>query len=701
MKDRNRKLSIWIGGLVISLFFFMMMVSTSGSGMGLFKRYFPFVAKQYLPTPPPVIPTPVGPVGGTFTSLVVDPNQSQTVMAGSYVSGVYKTYDQGDTWYRQNNGLGNLKIQSLAYHPTNSNIVYAGTYEGGIYKSINGGTSWSPSNGGVLGNHVVYDIEIVLNNPNVIYAATRINVGEGNYNNLRGYLYKSTNAGASWTVVLTGDAFSTLDYFYDIDVNPQNSNELYLTAHTHGFYKSTDGGATFNPINNGVSDLSARSFALDSAYPGLVYGAVWHDYAAYRTWNSGYSWSNSRVGLPTNTAVFRLYADPFGGSQKRVFACTYGNGLYSTDNFAQSWTSRGLAGQRLYDFVVANGSPQRWFAATESNGVFSTNAGSSSWSNIMGELRLNAVTAMLMDDQSGGAYAAVYGKGVYSVDSSGLNWEEMTQNLEDKAVIDMAMVTGKLQVLTESGLFYLEGETWLPIDLPISDGDKGAVELNFLSEKVGLPDEILDVHLEQSRIKLGIQDSKVNTAVPIRLFAANDNLLMGTIENGLYLRVANEWKRLGLAGKSVVDITFDPLSKALFAVACDSSSSCAIFRSKDGEWSSLQSNLQDIRMNRILYIENGLFAATSSGIFWLDPASEQWTLMGGQGKNLLSITASSPCNLAAAGEGFVLQSSDFGETWQEVLLESWHYQTIGFLGKQNERLLLGSQEAGAAILPLN
>jgi hypothetical protein len=72
-------------------------------------------------------------------------------------------------------------------------------------------------------------------------------------------------------------------------------------------------------------------------------------------------------------------------TQKRVFACTYGNGLYSTDDFGQTWSSRGLSGQRLYDFVVANGSPKRWFAATESNGVFRTNAGSSSgatsWAN--------------------------------------------------------------------------------------------------------------------------------------------------------------------------------------------------------------------------------------------------------------------------------------------------------------------------------
>lgn len=700
MKNRNRNIRFWIGSLVFSLLFFASLLSTSGFGMGLYKRYFPFVAKQYLPTPTPITATPVGPVGGTFTALVVDPNQNQTLFAGSYVSGVYKTYDQGDTWYRQNVGLGNLKIQSLAIHPTNSNIVFAGTYEGGIYKSFDGGSSWQASNGGVLGNHVVYDIEIDPSNPNVIYAATRINVGAGDYNNLRGYLYKSTNAGASWTLLLTGDAFSTLDYFYEIDVNPLNSSELYLTAHSHGFYKSTDSGASFNPINNGVSDLSARSFALDAAYPGLVYGAVWHDAAAYRTWNSGYSWSNSRVGLPTNTAVFRLYADPYGGTQKRVFACTYGNGLYSTDNLAQNWTSRGLAGQRLYDFVVANGTPKRWFAATESNGVFRTNADSTSWNNIMGGLRLNAVTAIFHEDLTGKIFVGIYGKGVYILDSTGMNWEEITQGLDDKAVLDITSYEGKIHIITESSLHHWAGEEWINIELPQAESDRNSAELEFLSQKVGLPDEVLTVHLEQNRIETNSLESTSAIIIPNKLFSREDNLYMGSIGKGLYLRVDNGWKQAGLEGKSIVDISYDQESESLFVVACDSITLCKVYRSLGEEWVSAQSNLHDLIVNKVLPTSIGVLAATNSGIYRLDPETGQWLLIGGQGKDIISITASEPCNYAAASQGYMLYSQDCGESWQELILENWHYQTIGFLGDRNDILFLGSQEAGAVILPL-
>jgi len=98
--------------------------------------------------------------------------------------------------------------------------------------------------------------------------------------------------------------------------------------------------------------------------------------------------------------------------------------------------------------------------------------------------------------------------------------------------------------------------------------------------------------------------------------------------------------------------------------------------------------------------KTGVLAATSSGIYRLDPETEQWALIGGQGKDIIFITASESCDFAAASQGYVLYSQNCGESWQELILENWHYQTIGFLGDRNEILFLGSQEAGAVILPL-
>jgi hypothetical protein len=500
-------------------------------------------------------------------------------------------------------------------------------------------------------------------------------------------------------LIVDGNSFSTPDYFYDIDVNPVNSNELYLAAHEHGFYKSTNAGQSFIPVNNSVSDHSARSFALDKDWPGLVYGAVWHGAGVYKTWSGGNTWVSSAGGLPSNVKIYRLITDPFGGTQKRVFACTYGNGLYSSDNFAQSWTSRGLAGQRLYDFVVAGASPQRWFAATESNGVFRVNADGGGWKNIMGDLRLNAVTAMAKDEENAKNYVAVYGKGVYSVDSTGLEWVKLTNSLEDKDVIDLAISTEGLHILTETGLYLLGGERWSKTDLPLKTKSDEPSDLDTLAQKVGLSGETLADHFEQNQAILTSDSEKLQVVVPYRLIINGNEIYVGTIGNGLFLRVGDIWEQVGFAESDVIELAFDSSNDEMFAIICDQTSWCKPYRFSSENWMLLEKGVQGLNVNKLLSTERGMLAATNSGLYLFDDIRQEWILIGAEGRNLLSLTASTSCDLVIAGQGFAMRSSTCGETWQEIPLENWSYQTIGFLGDENDLLLIGSRENGAFIIP--
>ena len=160
-------------------------------------------------------------------------------------------------------------IQSLAISPQNSAILYAGTYNSGIYKSTDGGNSWAHANAGVSGSLIVYDIEVDPHNAATVYFVSRKS------GSLVGQVYKSTNAGLSWILIFSGENLGTGDYFYDIDVDPSDSNILYLAAHEHGFYKSTNAGGSFTTINNGISDLSSRSLVINPSnqlYSLAVYG---------------------------------------------------------------------------------------------------------------------------------------------------------------------------------------------------------------------------------------------------------------------------------------------------------------------------------------------------------------------------------------------------------------------------------------------
>lgn len=491
----------------------------------------------YLPLITTEQPVPIGPIGGTFTSFAIDPGQNDNIYAGHFGSGVYKTFDQGTTWYRKSLGLGNLVIQSLATHPTNSSIVFAGTYGGGIYRSTNAGESWQTSSGGVLNNHIIYDIEIDQVNPRRIFVVSRIS------GSLVGYLSRSMDGGITWSILLTGDSFPTPDYFYDVDIDPNNSNIIYLTAHEHGFFKSVNGGLSFSAINNGVTDLSARSFAIDNDYGGLVYGGVWHGDGVYRTWNGGLTWSNSSSGLPLGVRIGRLYLDPFGRLQKRVFSCTYGNGLYSSDDFATSWISRGLAGQGIYDFVIADGSPQRWYAATENNGIFRSSTYGSDWKSIMADLRLTDITGLVELPGDPNALAgSVYGQGVFRISASGENWEPMNEGLTNLDVVSIAVANNTLYAIGRGWMSVWDGEVWQAIELP--DADLKAVDagINWVRERVLLPDEAFEM----------ITGSKVQ---PTGVVWQDGQLILRTVGAGVWVQQANGWKQIALTTTEEIELS--------------------------------------------------------------------------------------------------------------------------------------------------
>lgn len=603
-------------------------------------------------------PVPVGPVGGTFTSFAIDPGQNDNIYAGHYGSGVYKTFDQGTTWYRKSLGLGNLTIQSLATHPTSSAIVYAGTYGGGIYRSTNAGESWQASNGGVLNNHIIYDIEIDPSNPQRIFVASRIN------GSLVGYLARSMDGGLNWTILLTGDSFQDPDYFYDVDIDPNNSSIIYLTAHEHGFYKSVDGGVSFSAINTGVTDLSARSFAIDNAYTGLVYGGVWHEDGVYRTWNGGVSWAWSGAGLPMGVKLTKVTLDPFGRQQKRVFSCTYGNGLYSSDDFATSWVSRGLTGQKMYDFVIADGNPQRWYAATENNGIFLSNSYGSNWNSIMADLRLTAITGLAQLPGEPEALAgAVFGQGVYKVRDGGISWEPMNQGITGLDVLSLAVADERLYALGRGWMDAWDGQSWQAVKLPEVSQDTLQATEEWVKGRVLLPDEALG-------------NKSGNLAQPTSLFWQDGTMLLGTAGSGLWAIEGSEWEQLELEN-AIINKIVQSSDGNVRVFACGLSGDCTAYELNADGKNALQASEEEMVLSK-----SGLLRLPGE-IKTANPGS-------------LTITKSNfdKCLFAVGEQNKVWISSNCGEDWTAHSFE-WTIQALAFDPLDANLLLVGTRESGA------
>jgi len=153
--------------------------------------------------------------------LAVDPDDWQTVYAGTVEDGVFKTTDSGATWQALNQGLRVLDVRALSIDPTNSRVLYAGTEGGGVYKSINGGTSWRSSSSGMNPEAVVRAIVVDPSNPQVLYAA-----------DFRAGVFRSQDSAGSWVKVNEG-------------LRTRAVRSLAITSDGKVLYAATEGEGVF------------------------------------------------------------------------------------------------------------------------------------------------------------------------------------------------------------------------------------------------------------------------------------------------------------------------------------------------------------------------------------------------------------------------------------------------------------------------
>ena len=134
---------------------------------------------------------------------------------------MFKSVDGGETWFSVNIGLPSLYINAVAVDPVNSSVLYAGPYEHKLYKSVDGGLSWMPASEGIQEKAIVYSIAIDPQNPANVYISTR-GIPTNGGAPWKGVVYKSRDAGASWSTSLAGIGGSDKeDWVYSLAINPE------------------------------------------------------------------------------------------------------------------------------------------------------------------------------------------------------------------------------------------------------------------------------------------------------------------------------------------------------------------------------------------------------------------------------------------------------------------------------------------------
>jgi photosystem II stability/assembly factor-like uncharacterized protein len=230
--------------------------------------------------------------GGRVSAVVGIPGQPNVYYIGAAGGGVFKTTDGGLTWKAIFEKQGSASIGAIALAPSNPNLVWVGTGEAnprndvitgrGVYFSPDGGASWR-----FMGLEDAGQISSILvhpTNPDIVWVGVLGHVWGPNAE--RG-VFKTTDGGKSWQKVLfVNDKTGCSDLVMD------PSNPLVLFAgmwefvrypwmlvsggDSGGIYRSTDGGATWKKLSEGLPKppTGRIGLAIAPSNPQHVYALV-------------------------------------------------------------------------------------------------------------------------------------------------------------------------------------------------------------------------------------------------------------------------------------------------------------------------------------------------------------------------------------------------------------------------------------------
>jgi len=291
--------------------------------------------------------------GGAYSTIGA--SASGIIIAGSDLSGAYRSKNEGQTWdvIGVSNGLSTAHISGVGFHRTNGDILYLGTNDG-LFRSDDGGDNVTK----VLDGGYTTDIEFGTDKPTIGYAAYH---SQDNVND--GAIYKSTNNGTFWSQ--SSINIPNGNRILKIIVNPDNVNIVYILTGNGRFacgiadvYRSIDGGVNWANLTSSLPEI--LDVAIDANTPDEVYITTmnancnstpyWSDLAGnlYKSSDGGTTWGSPLSAYTgviwldknTETNTIRLIdpREPYTWNDRSgTFTSTDGGSTFTQTGDVNNW----------------------------------------------------------------------------------------------------------------------------------------------------------------------------------------------------------------------------------------------------------------------------------------------------------------------------------------------------------------------------
>ncbi|WP_375323322.1 glycosyl hydrolase [Flagellimonas sp. GZD32] len=260
--------------------------------------------------------------------------QPHTYYMGNTGGGIWKTTDDGVTWKNISDGfLKTGTVGDIAVSESNPNLVVVGMGEhaargvmtsmgDGVYKSTDAGKTWKHI--GLDYTRHISDVIIHPTNPDIIFVAAQ--GAQYGTSEDRG-VYRSTNGGDTWEKVLYVNDITGAS---SLSMDMNNPLILYAAMWQHerkpwtitsggvssGFYKSTDGGTTWDKMEKGLpKEFGKSGISVSRANSDVVYAVIeaeGEQGGVYKSMDAGKTWSQTnkdRINIARSWYYMEIFAD--------------------------------------------------------------------------------------------------------------------------------------------------------------------------------------------------------------------------------------------------------------------------------------------------------------------------------------------------------------------------------------------------------
>ncbi|HEX4858910.1 MAG TPA: hypothetical protein VFV17_07810, partial [Usitatibacteraceae bacterium] len=451
--------------------------------------------------------TGITPPAASFSVFNVQFNGAapNNLLAYVHGSGVYRSTDGGSNWTLSDSGLpagyaalGGIQKESNA-------ILYLGLDKQGIYKSTNNGANWAPWGNSSSNESAQFARSLAISGT-TYYIGTldglrkttdgAININSiGNNFNGGGRINAITHdRDVPYRAYVTAASVYRLDYVYG-DCNagcfPMDSGVtgnaiegavyqdqgnpavFYITTSNRGIFKSSNGGTSFAPINNGLPSMIGQSsrLAIDPNNSQILYLGLNDAAGVFKSTDGGATWTATNSGLASAEArsINIVTIDP--NNSTIVYAATDA-GLFKSVDSGATWSLKYSAtdsggsplpvnvvrvrdGNSLELYIANNHANANGTLAT-SSGVHKSIDGGNTWTKILSNQAASQVRVLLNGDIYAGISAPSGNPAVWLSTDGGASFSPYSGGLNGSDIRTFGVAADRSAMLSlslENGLY--------------------------------------------------------------------------------------------------------------------------------------------------------------------------------------------------------------------------------------------------------